>query len=157
MTVGYEPRQFQGALRLYGIGQSARRTPSLCPWPGLRSGRTAAHGRRGNDEHRSRHEFLGLIGVAVGAFSAQGVFWALPATYLAERARPIGFALVNTVGMLGQSVGPYIIGALKDLTQSFNPGLLYVVLVIGFSIVCIFALAVSSRRIGNLQLQPDIS
>ena len=100
-------------------------------------------------------KFLGLIGVAVGAFSAQSIFWAMPATYMSERARPIGFALVNTVGMLGQSVGPLIIGALKDLTQSFNPGLVYVVLVIGFSIVCI--LAVSSKRVRNLQLQPDIS
>lgn len=102
-------------------------------------------------------KFVGLIGVAVGAFSAQSVFWALPATYLSERARPIGFALINTVGMLGQSVGPYIIGALKDLTQSFDPGMLYVVLVIGFSITCIFVLAVSSKRTRSLQLQPDIS
>lgn len=99
-------------------------------------------------------KFVGLIGVAVGAFSAQSVFWTLPSTYLSERARPIGIALINTVGILGQSIGPFVIGVLKDLTTSFNPGLLYVVATICLSILCV--LGVSLKRVWRPQLQPDI-
>ncbi len=95
--------------------------------------------------HAPLLKFAGLIGVAVGAFAAQGIFWTLPGIYLSEEARPVGIALVNTIGILGLSIGPLIIGMLKDLTHSFNPGLVYVVVTIVVSITCI--LAVSAWRV----------
>lgn len=70
---------------------------------------------------------IGLVFCAAGTFSAQGIFWTLPASFLSPKARPIGIAMVNTIGMLGTTVGPVVVGWLKDETGSFTAGVLFVV------------------------------
>ena len=65
----------------------------------------------------------GLVLCAAGTFSAQGIFWTLPSLFLSPRTRPVGIAMVNTIGMLGTTVGPVMVGWLKDQTGSFAPGL----------------------------------
>ena len=71
-------------------------------------------------------QFAGLIGCSVGGFAAQSIFWTLPATYVSQRSRPIGIAVVNTVGMLGTTLTLTVVGWLRDLTSNFSAGLLFV-------------------------------
>jgi ACS family 4-hydroxyphenylacetate permease-like MFS transporter len=84
-----------------------------------------------------------LVLCAAGTFSAQGIFWTLPATFLTPKARPIGIAMVNTVGMLGTTIGPLVVGWLKDETGFFTAGLLFVA-----ASVIAGAVAVSAIPIG---------
>lgn len=76
---------------------------------------------------------IALIGVS----SARAVFWTIPPRFLAGTAAAGGLAFINSVGTLGGFVGPFTMGWLKDVTGSFNSGLmlLAVTLVIsaGFS------------------------
>jgi MFS transporter, ACS family, 4-hydroxyphenylacetate permease len=88
-------------------------------------------------------KFVGLLLCSAGAFSAQAIFWTLPASYLSARARPAGIALINTAGMLGTSISPIVIGVLKDVTGGFSAGLIFVAASVIAGAFCIFAL---SRR-----------
>lgn len=83
--------------------------------------------------------FLGLIGlgyfsnpfVAIGMiviatasmYSFSGPFWSLPPQFLTGSAAAVGLALVNSFGNLGGFLGPYMMGALKELTGSVSIGL----------------------------------
>ena len=63
---------------------------------------------------------------AGGMWATNGPFWAL-VPQLLRRGGPGsmagGIALINAVGNLGGFVGPYLIGAIKEQTQSFAAGL----------------------------------
>ncbi|MHC5611452.1 MAG: MFS transporter [Nostoc sp.] len=61
---------------------------------------------------------------ALGIWGALGPFWALPTAFLSGRAAAGSLALINSVGNLGGFVGPYVIGLVKDTTNSFTGGLL---------------------------------
>ena len=89
---------------------------------------------------------VGLIFCSTGGFCAQGIFWTLPMTTLSRDARPVGLALVNTIGLLGSTVGPSIIGFLRDRTGSFAAGLLYVVVSVLMSAVCVLWVGSRAKR-----------
>ncbi len=89
---------------------------------------------------------VGMVFCSIGTFSAQSIFWTLPSLYLSAKARPVGIAFVNAVGLLGSALGPYVVGVLKDLTGSFTPGLLFVVAMIFMGVVCVFATPAMARR-----------
>ena len=59
-------------------------------------------------------------------WATNGPFWSLPPQIL-KRGGPgtmaSGIALINAVGNLGGFVGPYLIGAIKDMTHTFAAGL----------------------------------
>jgi ACS family tartrate transporter-like MFS transporter len=61
---------------------------------------------------------------AAGIFSALAVFWQLPTTILTGAAAAGAIALINSFSSLSGFVGPYLTGWLKDLTGSFEAGLL---------------------------------
>jgi len=88
--------------------------------------------------------YLGLVLVSMGSFCALLTFWTYPASsaILSSEARPAGIALINCVGIGGgSSIGPFIIGHLKDSTGSFTSGLLYVVAMLVVAIICIALVA----------------
>lgn len=66
----------------------------------------------------------GLSLAAAGIWAALGPFWTLPAAFLTGRAAAAGIALINSAGNIGGFLGPYLLGAVKDRTQSFASGLL---------------------------------
>jgi MFS transporter, ACS family, tartrate transporter len=68
--------------------------------------------------------FLALCFAAVGTFSATPPFWSLPTAFLRGTGAAAGIAFINSVGNLGGFAGPYLVGAVKDLTGSFAGGLL---------------------------------
>lgn len=53
-------------------------------------------------------------------------FWALPTEMLTASAAAASIGLINSVGNLGAFAGPYAIGYLRTTTNSFAPGLLFV-------------------------------
>jgi MFS transporter, ACS family, tartrate transporter len=84
---------------------------------------------------------VGLTAVVVGTNTARAVLWTIPPRFLSGAAIASGLALINSVGTVGGFVGPSIMGALRQVTGSFDAGLL---ILAGF-------LFVSAMLIGCLQ------
>jgi nitrate/nitrite transporter NarK len=56
----------------------------------------------------------------VGIISALPVFWSLPTAFLGGTAAAAGIAFINSLGNLSGFVSPYMVGWIKDATQSTN-------------------------------------
>jgi MFS transporter, ACS family, tartrate transporter len=72
--------------------------------------------------------YWGLFGMCVAAIGLSGTkpcFWPLPSTLMTGTAAAATIAAINSVGNLGGFVGPYIVGWIKDTTQSFDAGLYF--------------------------------
>jgi ACS family tartrate transporter-like MFS transporter len=61
----------------------------------------------------------------VGMYGARPTFWPLPSLFLSGTAAAGGIALINSVGNLGGYVGPFIVGWIKDSTNSFEMALYF--------------------------------
>lgn len=59
----------------------------------------------------------------VGILSSLPLFWTLPTAYLGGAAAAAGIAIVNSIGNLAGFASPYIVGAIKDATQSTSAGM----------------------------------
>jgi ACS family tartrate transporter-like MFS transporter len=60
---------------------------------------------------------------AAAVFCAIPVFWQLPSEFLTGTAAAAAIALINTIGVSSNFVGPYLMGWLRDSTGSFRPGM----------------------------------
>jgi MFS family permease len=72
---------------------------------------------------------VGLIGFCLAAFcfyAIQPILFIYPATRLSGKALAGGLAFVNTIGLTGGFVGPYVMGFLEDATGSKLSGLWFV-------------------------------
>jgi nitrate/nitrite transporter NarK len=74
---------------------------------------------------------------AAGVISSAPLFWSLPTAFLGGTAAAAGIAAINSVGNLAGFASPYLIGWLKDTTQSTDVGMyaLAAVLVAGAAAV----------------------
>jgi D-galactonate transporter len=74
---------------------------------------------------------------AAGVLSSAPLFWSLPTAFLNGVAAAAGIAAINSVGNLAGFISPFLIGAIKDATQSTDIALylLSAVLVAGAVIV----------------------
>ncbi len=61
--------------------------------------------------------------VAMGIYSFEGPFWAMPSGFLTGYSAASGIALINSIANLGGFVGPYAIGAISEKTGSLYGGL----------------------------------
>jgi MFS transporter, ACS family, tartrate transporter len=68
--------------------------------------------------------FFSICLAASGIWSTLGPFWSLPTAFLTGRAAAGGVALINSIGNVGGFVGPYVIGYIRQSTQSFTGGML---------------------------------
>ena len=84
---------------------------------------------------------LGLSLATVGLYASNAHLFPLPAVFLTGPALASGIAWVNSVGILGGSVSPPIVGYLRDLTGNFTGGL-YALAVFGLFAAVIAAVAV---------------
>jgi ACS family tartrate transporter-like MFS transporter len=66
---------------------------------------------------------LGLSLATVGLYASNAHLFPLPAVFLTGPALASGIAWVNSVGILGGSVSPPVVGYLRDLTGNFTGGL----------------------------------
>jgi nitrate/nitrite transporter NarK len=53
--------------------------------------------------------------------------WPLPPCFLSGTAAAGGIALINSIGNIGGYVGPFVVGWIKDSTNSFEMGLYFLV------------------------------
>ncbi|NKX52353.1 MFS transporter, partial [Arthrobacter deserti] len=73
---------------------------------------------------------LGLVGFCLAAFNffaLQPILFTYPATRLSGAALAGGIAFVNTVGLFGGFLGPYVMGFMEDVTGSKLSGLWFIV------------------------------
>jgi nitrate/nitrite transporter NarK len=59
----------------------------------------------------------------LGIITTLPLFWSLPTAILGGTAAAAGIALINSLGNLAGFVSPYMVGWIKDLTQSTNNGM----------------------------------
>jgi len=67
---------------------------------------------------------LALSVALVGCYALKGPFWALSTEWLAAGAAAAGIAQINAIGNLAGFVGPFLLGWIKDLTDSYTLGML---------------------------------
>jgi D-galactonate transporter len=90
--------------------------------------------------HNTVASLVALTIATLGIQATLPVFWALPTAFLTGGAAAAGIALINAVGNLGGFVAPFLVGWLKDVTQSTATGL-YVLsggLILGGLLVVVF-------------------
>ena len=58
-----------------------------------------------------------------GIITTLPLFWSLPTAYLGGVAAAAGIALINSLGNLAGFVSPFLIGKIKDATQSTDAGM----------------------------------
>jgi MFS transporter, ACS family, tartrate transporter len=74
----------------------------------------------------SSYVALGAMAMATtGLYGSRPSFWPLPSTFLTGTAAAGGIALVNSIGNIGGYIGPFIVGWIKDSSQSFEAGLYF--------------------------------
>jgi ACS family 4-hydroxyphenylacetate permease-like MFS transporter len=76
---------------------------------------------------------IGLVLATSGGFTAWIICWTLPPVCLSEEARAAGIAVIGMIAMLGALISPTVFGILKDMTNTYLSGLVFVavLLVIG--------------------------
>lgn len=67
--------------------------------------------------------FIAICFAAIGLWSATGVFWPMPTAILSGSAAAGGLALINSMGILGGFVGPYLVGLIRNVTSDFSTAL----------------------------------
>ncbi len=65
-------------------------------------------------------KIISLCVAVASILSFQATFWAIPSTFLTGRAAAGGLAMIVSIGNLGGFTGPFLIGVIKDATQSFT-------------------------------------
>jgi ACS family tartrate transporter-like MFS transporter len=73
-------------------------------------------------------ELSALALAAVGIWGTLGPFWAMSSRMLTGTGAAAGIALINSVGNLGGFAGPYLIGLVRDRTNSFAGALIVLAL-----------------------------
>lgn len=69
---------------------------------------------------------ISMVGFALttlGLIATLPVFWGVPTAFLGGTAAAAGIALINSFGNLSGFVAPYLIGLIKDATNSTDLGL----------------------------------
>ncbi len=79
------------------------------------------------------YSFIALIWACMGIVSAIPLFWSLPTSFLGGAAAAAGIAAINSIANLAGFVAPYVVGWLKQITESTDSGMYMLagVLVVG--------------------------
>jgi ACS family tartrate transporter-like MFS transporter len=78
-------------------------------------------------------QLVALTVALIGVSSARAIFWTIPPRFLVGTAAAGGLAFINSIGTLGGFFGPFTMGWLKDLTGSFNSGLLLMAVILAIA------------------------
>jgi MFS family permease len=74
----------------------------------------------------------GLIIAGMGASAALPMFWQLPPAFLSNSTQAAGIALISSFGSIASFFAPYLIGWMRDTTQSASLALYVLALLIAF-------------------------
>jgi nitrate/nitrite transporter NarK len=66
---------------------------------------------------------VSLTLATIGIFGALSQFWTIPPAFMGGAAAAAGIAIINSVGNLAGFVSPYVVGWVKDATNSTDIGL----------------------------------
>ena len=72
-----------------------------------------------------------------GAYGAYSPFWSIPPAYLSGSAVAAGIALINSIGNLGGFLGPYAMGHISKITNSYSLGVTFLAICMMVSAVLI--------------------
>jgi ACS family tartrate transporter-like MFS transporter len=96
----------------------------------------------------SSSDLMRLIGLMIGSAGVYATVpnvWYFPSVLLSGTAGAAGLALINSVGSVGGFFGPYAIGAIRDLTGSFDISLLFLAGVVALAAVVVMVLGYRMR------------
>jgi ACS family tartrate transporter-like MFS transporter len=79
---------------------------------------------------------VGLSIATFGFYGSKGPFWSMPPMFLTGTAAAASIAWINSIGNLGGFFGPWYVGVIKDLTNSYAGGLY------GLSALCVISAVV---------------
>jgi ACS family tartrate transporter-like MFS transporter len=68
---------------------------------------------------------LGMSAATIGIYGSRTAFWPMPSLFLTGAAAAGAIAQINAIGNLGGYFGPFIVGWIKDATNSFQAGLYF--------------------------------
>jgi ACS family tartrate transporter-like MFS transporter len=88
-----------------------------------------------------------LAMASLSYFSLQGPLLALATSFLHGRSAAAGFAIMNTIGILGGFAGPLVMGRARDLTGSYQPGLLMLVIPTLVAATMVLLMRLQSRAV----------
>jgi MFS transporter, ACS family, tartrate transporter len=91
-------------------------------------------------------ELAALAVAAVGIWGTLGPFWAMSSRMLTGTGAAAGIALINSVGNLGGFAGPYLIGIVRNRTNSFSGALITLALFPLIGAVVTLMLSSTSHR-----------
>lgn len=98
----------------------------------------------------STSDLMRLIGLVIGSAGISASIpnvWYIPSALLSGTAGAAGLALINSVGSVGGFFGPYAIGAMRDLTGSFDSALLFLAVVVALAAIVVTLLGYQMRFI----------
>lgn len=84
-----------------------------------------------------------LCGSAFGFFGAMPVFWGLPAQLFPASVVAGSIALINALGSMASVVNPWVIGAIRDRSGSYNGGFYWLA---AMALLSIITLSIIFRR-----------
>jgi ACS family tartrate transporter-like MFS transporter len=88
----------------------------------------------------------------IGIYGTRPTFWPLPSIFLSGTAAAGGIALINSIGNLGGYVGPFIVGWIKDSTNSFEMALYFLAACsLALGALVFVAKRASDARVGRLR------
>ena len=88
---------------------------------------------------------------ATGMKAYMPAFWALPNMFLTAAAAAGSIGLINSIGNLGGSLGPTVVGKVKTLTGSYDIGLYFLAITCLISASVIFLMPYLHSRLSKLK------
>lgn len=101
-----------------------------------------------------------LVGLSIANFginAAKPPLWSMPTQFLSGSAAAAGIALINAMGsLLGGTIGPMVIGKLRDMGGDYSLGLYFVsaTLFISAVLACAFGARQRGRQAGERAVAP---
>ncbi len=96
---------------------------------------------------------VGLSIATFGFYGSKGPFWAMPPMFLTGTAAAASIAWINSIGNLGGFFGPWYVGVVKDMTDSYAGGLYGLAFLCAISsFVCAFFLHIPDPVRARAQL-----
>ncbi|MFL6634454.1 MAG: MFS transporter [Massilia sp.] len=90
---------------------------------------------------------VALSFATIGIFATMPLFWSIPTAYLSSSAAAGGIALINSLGLVGGFVSPFVIGWVKASTGSVNYGLYIVTgLMVAGAIALLFGVSAKALQ-----------
>jgi ACS family tartrate transporter-like MFS transporter len=106
--------------------------------------------------HAAASVIVGIAAITIGYSSMQGPLLAIPSTFLAGKSAAAGFAVMNTIAIVGGFVGPYWMGFARDRTGTYQFGLLATALPMLIAAFLMLYLSRYATRILQIDVRPTM-